>query len=82
MRSGKYWNEEPIMSRRLIVAGSLLHIGFYLYAVPQHAIDPAWPDHAQFHIVQAIFWVVGLDLTAAMIAFFLLPSTKRWARFL
>lgn len=58
------------MGRILVLTGSLLHIIAYLYAAPRHAIDLDWNDHARFHIVQAIFWIIGLDLVSASLVFF------------
>ena len=57
-----------------------MHLGGYLFAAPEHAVDHSWPEHAQFHIVQAIFWIAGLDITAALIGFFVLPSSERWVK--
>lgn len=71
-----------MFGRWLIIVGSILHIGAYFVAAPKHVVDPSWPDHARFHILQAIFWITGLDITAAVIGFYLLPSTKTWIKLL
>jgi len=71
-----------MISRWLLIAASLLHIGMYLFAAPEHAIDQSWPVHARFHIVQAIFWIIGLDLVAVGIGYFTLPTKQYWSRLL
>jgi len=49
--------------RNLLLFATLGHIAAYLYAAPEHVVDASWPDHARFHVLQAIFWVVGFNLT-------------------
>ena len=65
-------------SKILIIIASLLHMGIYLYAAPEHAVDINWPVHARFHIVQAIFWIFGLDGVAVALAYHCLPNGPKW----
>lgn len=52
----------------LIALASVAHAVAYLVAAPEHAVDLDWPLHARFHVVQALIWVVGLDLVLALVA--------------
>ena len=44
----------------LMVVSILSQLFGYLFAVPAHIMDPSWPDHARFHTLQAVFWLIGL----------------------
>jgi hypothetical protein len=63
----------------LIALASVAHAMVYLVAAPEHVVDQAWPDHARFHVLQALVWVVGFDLVAAVIALIPLRRGERWA---
>lgn len=52
----------------LIVIASLAHAAAYLVAAPEHVVDPAWPSHARFHVLQALLWIVALDLALVAVA--------------
>jgi hypothetical protein len=67
------------LARLLLCLGSLGHLLIYLIAAPEHVVDAAWPDHARFHILQAMFWIAGLDLVATAIAWRLPDHRDRWA---
>ncbi|MCA9705804.1 MAG: hypothetical protein KDK70_08155 [Myxococcales bacterium] len=68
------------LGRALLVFASVGHILGYLYAAPEHVVDPSWPPHARFHVLQAIFWIAGLDLAAVAIVLGPLAREQRWAR--
>src|SRR5687768_17554016 len=57
------------MGRHLMVFASVAHLVAYFIAAPEHVVDPSWPDHARFHLAQAIFWVAGLDVLSAYVAY-------------
>ena len=54
----------------LIALCHLLTAGAFLVAIPDHAVDPEWPVHARNHVLQALFWVVGLNLISIALALF------------
>jgi len=56
------------------------HIGAYLYAAPEHVVDLSWPDHARFHVLQAIFWIVGFDLVLLALILGPLARGRAWVR--
>lgn len=58
----------------------LAHAGGYLYAAPEHVIDPHWPPHAQFHVLQALLWIVGFDLVLLLATLGPLARGEPWAR--
>lgn len=62
----------------LLTAVVVVHIIAYLVAQTEHVVDPHWPDHARFHTLQALIWIVGLD--ALLVALILGPlrKMKRW----
>jgi hypothetical protein len=59
----------------IITAACVIQILGYLYALPGHIGDPTWSNHAQFHLVLAWIWIVGLD--AAIMALACGPLQKR-----
>jgi hypothetical protein len=67
------------IARALLVLGSLGHLIIYLVAAPEHVADIGWPAHARFHVLEAIFWVAGLDLAAVALACWPLPRGERWS---
>lgn len=52
----------------LIALASLAHAAAYCVAAPEHVVDPSWPEHARFHTLQALIWIVALDLALAALA--------------
>jgi hypothetical protein len=67
------------LSSLLVTLASALHLLAYLYAAPEHVVDDAWPLHARFHVLQAIFWIIGFDLAAIAIARGPLRRREPWA---
>jgi hypothetical protein len=51
----------------------------YWFAVPEHIVDKAWPEHARFHMVQAFFWITGLDLALLLLIWIPLQQHERWS---
>lgn len=64
---------------KLVCLASALHLLCYLYAAPEHVVDPTWLPHSRFHILQAMFWVAGADALAMGIAWYPLARRERWA---
>lgn len=52
----------------VIALASLAHAVAYCVAAPEHVVDAAWPAHARFHVLQALIWIVALDLALAWLA--------------
>jgi hypothetical protein len=50
--------------------------------VPDHLVDESWPPHARFHAIQALLWVVALNVTIAVLALGPVRRGERWALFL
>jgi len=69
------------LATRLIVFSTLVHLISYLIpsAIPEHILDVNWSTHARFHILQAAFWMVGLDLLTLMIALGPFRHGERWS---
>jgi len=47
--------------------------------VPDHLADSLWPPHARFHTLQALLWLVALNLTIAVLALGPVRRGERWA---
>lgn len=56
------------MPALVIALASLAHAAAYCVAAPEHVVDAGWPDHARFHVLQALIWIVALDLALAALA--------------
>lgn len=56
------------MPALVIALASVAHAAAYLVAAPEHVVDPSWPAHARFHVLQALLWIVLLDLALAALA--------------
>jgi phage shock protein PspC (stress-responsive transcriptional regulator) len=67
------------LARVLLVLGTVGHLLIYLVAAPEHVVDASWPDHARFHVLEAIFWAAGLDVVALAITWWPLPRREPWA---
>lgn len=67
------------LASRLIMIACLGHCVAYLYAAPRHVIDASWPLHAQFHVLQAIFWIIALNIVLAMIGWRPFARGEAWA---
>ena len=68
------------LGRALLAFASVAHMGGYLYAAPEHVVDPLWPPHARFHVLQALLWIVGFDLVLLLVILGPLARGDRWAR--
>ena len=64
----------------LIVIACVGHLVGYTQAVPEHIADEHWPGHARFHVLQALVWLVGLDLLAIVIAVGPFARGLAWSR--
>jgi hypothetical protein len=51
----------------------------YWFAVPEHIVDQSWPLHARFHMVQAFFWITGLDLALLALIWWPLQQRAVWS---
>lgn len=51
----------------LIIVTTIGHLLGFVFAVPEHLLDPTWPDHARFHALQALLGVIGIDLAIIVI---------------
>ena len=49
------------------------------FGVPDHLVDQRWPMHARFHAIQALLWVVALNVTVALLALGPVRRGERWA---
>jgi hypothetical protein len=47
--------------------------------VPDHLTDPTWPPHARFHTLQALLWLVALNVTIAVLVLGPARRGERWA---
>jgi hypothetical protein len=47
--------------------------------VPDHLADSLWPPHARFHTLQALLWLVALNVTVAVLALGPVRRGERWA---
>lgn len=65
----------------LVVLSTVVHLVSYLLpqAMPEHLLDAGWPVHARFHMWQATFWMIALDLVIILIACIPFRSGERWA---
>ena len=70
----------PRVGRWLVVIASIGHLIGYSLAIPDHIGDSGWPIHARFHVLQALLWLIDLDLCAALVAWLPLAAGRRWAR--
>lgn len=49
------------------------------FAVPEHIVDRTWPPHARFHVMQAVFWITGLDGSILLLTWGPLRHQERWS---
>lgn len=47
--------------------------------LPRHGVDPAWPDHARFHVTWATFSNAGFCLMAGAVALIPFRRAERWS---
>jgi hypothetical protein len=64
----------------MIILASLGHMLSYGFAVPEHIVDATWSAHARFHVLQALIWLIGLDLISIALALRPFARGERWAR--
>lgn len=65
----------------LVVLSTAIHLLAYLLpqAMPEHLVDVSWPEHARFHIWQATFWLIALDVMILLIALFPFRAKQPWS---
>lgn len=62
---------------RIITLACIGQILGYAYALPGHIGEPAWSDHAQFHLLLSWIWLVGLDIAILALAWGPLQKRER-----
>jgi hypothetical protein len=64
----------------LIAVSTVVHLVAYLLpqAMPEHLVDAGWPEHARFHMWQATFWLISLDLLILLVALIPFRLRQRW----
>ena len=60
----------------IVMLGNLLG---YWFALPRHMVDPAWPTHARFHLVQAFLWITGLHAAMLILLWEPLQRQEQWS---
>jgi hypothetical protein len=65
----------------LITLSTAIHLLAYLLpqAMPEHLADMSWPAHARFHMWQATFWLVALDVVILLVALIPFRMKQTWA---
>ncbi len=65
----------------LIVLSTTIHLLAYLLpqAMPEHLLDLGWPAHARFHMWQATFWMIALDVMILLVALIPFRQKQPWA---
>jgi peptidoglycan/LPS O-acetylase OafA/YrhL len=65
----------------LVVLSTTIHLLAYLLpqAMPEHLVDMNWPEHARFHMWQATFWLIALDLMILLVALFPFRMKQPWS---
>jgi peptidoglycan/LPS O-acetylase OafA/YrhL len=65
----------------LIVISTAIHLLAYLLpqAMPEHLLDTNWPAHARFHMWQATFWMIALDVMILIVALIPFHQKQRWS---
>ena len=63
----------------LLTIAALGQLFGYWFAVPEHIVDRSWPIHARFHMVQAFFWITGLDLAILVLIWWPLRNRELWS---
>lgn len=52
------------------------------FGVPDHLVDSSWPPHARFHAIQALLWVIAINVTIAIVALGPVRRGERWGLWL
>jgi hypothetical protein len=68
-----------IAATLLLTLATLGQLIGYWSALPQHMRDRGWPDHARFHIIQASFWITGLDVAILTLVWVPLQQRETWS---
>jgi hypothetical protein len=68
-----------ILSAVLLTLAALGQLVGYWVAVPEHIVDRTWPLHARFHIIQAFFWITGLDVAILILIWWPLRQREVWS---
>jgi hypothetical protein len=42
-------------------------------------IDSTWPTHARFHLIEAFFWITGLNAVILILLWVPLQRQERWS---
>ena len=63
----------------LLTAASLGQLFGYWFAIPEHIWDKTWPLHARFHMIQAFFWVTGLNGGILALVWWPLQHREQWS---
>jgi len=72
-------NQSLTIAMALITITTIGHALGYSFAVPEHLFDPSWPDHARFHVLQALIGVIGIDLAILALTFGPFQRREQWA---
>jgi hypothetical protein len=71
-----------IPSVLLLTVAALGQLFGYWFAVPEHMVDRTWPLHARFHLIQAFFWITGLDVAILVLIWWPLQQHELWSLWL
>jgi hypothetical protein len=63
----------------LVVTSAAGHLIGNVIPTIEHARDQDWPEHARFHVLQAIGLLTGMNLIAIALALGPLRRRERWA---
>ena len=63
----------------LMVTSAAGHLIGNVIPTLEHVRDPDWPEHARFHVLQAVALLTGMDLIAIALALGPLRRRDRWA---
>lgn len=63
----------------LLTVASLGQLVGYWFAIPEHIRDKTWPLHARFHIIQAFFWITGLNGVILALVWWPLQHQEQWS---
>jgi cell division protein FtsW (lipid II flippase) len=68
-----------LLATLLLTVAAVGQLLGYWFAVPEHIVDRSWPLHARFHMVQAFFWITGLDLALLVLIWWPLQHREAWS---
>ena len=63
-----------------VVISTTIHLLAYLLpqAMPEHLVEMNWPAHARFHMWQATFWLISLDVMILIVALVPFRQKQDW----